>query len=160
MSRTKQEKGKKEIRLTATVDVGEYEDKQPGGAKVKKRAYLTVYEDELKTLGEKAVTKTDLVAIKITKGPLKGRTIYRPIDDTSATGRHFRLLYLKKRASGVGKKRIPATYDDISAYYPTSMTTKQIFASIERLAKRPSFVITDLGTRVKTQVSSRVAVSG
>lgn len=146
---------KKEIRVTATISLGNFVDKS---TKKTKEAYLTVYKDELSTLGATEVATTELRAVKIEKGKLKGRTIYVPIDDTSASGREFHLNYLVKRATGVGKKRVAAKYNDIPAYFPTWMTTKQIFSSIEKLKKKPSLIVTDLGTRVSYKKTSSGAI--
>lgn len=145
------QKAKKVVRLTATVDLGEFDAKQPDGKVVKKHAYLTVYKDELPRMGASETKQTELQAVKITKGALKGRTIYRPIDDTSATGRNFQLKYLLKGATGKGTKRKPAEFDIIQVYFPTWMKTKQIFAAIAKFKRTPQFVISDLGTSVKLQ---------
>jgi hypothetical protein len=142
-------KKKGEIRLTATVDMGEFADKLANGSVKKKHGYLTIFKDELVLTGLKEVVTTSLQAVKITKGKLAGRTIYRAIDDTAATGRHFQLLYLKTKASGKGLKRKAAIYDAVQAYFPGWMPTYEILQWIEKkLGKKPSIVITDLGTRV------------
>jgi hypothetical protein len=139
-------KKKGEIRLTATVDMGEFTDK---ASKKKKNGYLTIFKDELVLTGLKEIAVTSLQAVKISKGRLAGRTIYRAIDDTATTGRHFQLLYLKTKASGVGLKRKAAKYDAVQAYFPGWMPTYEIMDWIEKkLGKKPSLVVTDLGTRV------------
>lgn len=141
-------KKKGEIRLTATVDMGEFTDKYSGRS-VKKHGYLTIFKDELVLTGLKEVATTSLQAVKITKGKLAGRTIYRAIDDTATTGRHFQLLYLTKKATGTGIKRKAAVYDSVQAYFPGWMPTYEIMDWIEKkLGKKPSIVVTDLGTRI------------
>lgn len=141
-------KKKGEIRLTSTIDMGEFEVKKLSGT-TKKHGYLTVFTDELPLLGMKGVSTTNLKAVKITKGKLAGRTIYSAIDDTAATGRHFKFLYTQKAATGVGAKREAAKYDSVQIYFPSWITTRQAMGWIEKIPKKPSFVVTDLRTRIR-----------
>ncbi len=141
-------KKKGEIRLTSTIDMGEFEVKKLSGT-TKKRGYLTFFTDELVLTGLKAVSTTGLKAVKITKGKLAGRTIYSAIDDTAATGRHFKWLYQQKAATGTGEKRQAAKFDSVQVYFPSWMTTKQIMSWTEKVPKKPNFVVTDLKTRIR-----------
>jgi hypothetical protein len=140
------------IRLTATIDLGEYSDKVKGAAAIKKHGYLTIFKDELVLTGLKETTKTELKAVKITKGKLVGRTIYQAIDDTAATGRHFQFLYRIKGATGKGAKKVPAKFDAVQAYFPSWMSTRQILGWVAKMPRKPDTLVTDLGTRVRVLV--------
>jgi hypothetical protein len=137
-------KKKGEIRLTSTIDMGEFEVKRLSGT-TKKRGYLTIFTDELPLLGMKGVSTTGLKEVKITKGKLAGRTIYSAIDDTAATGRHFKFLYLQKAAT----KTERAKYDTVQIYFPSWLSTRQAMGWIEKIPKKPAFVVTDLKTRIR-----------
>jgi hypothetical protein len=140
-------KKKGEIRLTATIDLGE-QVVQKAGVASKKHGYLTIFKDELVLTGLKEVSTTSLKAVKISKGKLAGKTIYSAIDDTAATGRHWQFLYKIKDATGTGAKRTATKYDAVQAYFPTWMTTRQIMYFIETMPKKPQVAVTDLKTRI------------
>jgi hypothetical protein len=140
-------KKKGEIRLTATIDLGEFTVKK-NGATSKKHGYLTIFRDELVLTKLTEVSTTSLKEVKITKGKLAGKTIYSAIDDTAATGRHWQFLYKIKDATGTGAKRVAVKYDAVQAYFPTWMTTRQIMGYIEKMGKKPNVVVTDLKTRI------------
>jgi hypothetical protein len=146
-------KKKGEVRLTATIDMGEFQVKKLGVTS-KKHGYLTILKDELPLTGLKEVSTTSLKAVKITKGKLAGRTIYSAIDDTAATGRHFQFLYALSSSIVKGKK---APLTPVQAYFPGWMTTRQIMGYIEKMPKRPQVAVTDLKTRITVLRSKGVA---
>jgi hypothetical protein len=148
------------IRLTATVKMGDFDDKQPGTPGILKKAgYLTIYKDELVLTGLKEVNQTSLKEVKITKGKLAGRTIYSVIDDTAATGRHFQFLYKIKGSTRVtGGKRTAPKYDAVQAYFPGWMSTRQIVGYVAKMPKKPDILVTDLNTRIRVfNAKARIA---
>lgn len=140
-------------RLTATLDIGEFaqRDNNKSGITEKKNAYVTVYEDELKFLGLKGVATTTLKKSVVKNGKFAGTVRYSAVDDTATTGRDFQFLYplpgaRKKLKNG---KKEARKYESVPIYFPTWMTTFQIMGWVAKLKKKPSIVVTDLGTRVR-----------
>jgi hypothetical protein len=148
-------KKKGELRPHVTVDIGEFKDKV-NGVEVKRRAYITLFKDELAATGYAETKLADYKEVKITRGKLAGRTIAVPINDNPATGRHFQLLF--KKTGGVttkpGKnKRKVINYERVQVYYPGWMSTFQIGEAIEKMKKKPVKFITDGRTTVSVTTS-------